>query len=183
MLELLVYGTLMAYSSYFEQLKHPKWQKKRLEILQLNEFTCEECGADDQTLHIHHSYYEKGRAPWDYPESSLHCLCAACHQRIQNSQSLLQRQIGRLDLSDTEVMIGYAMGLEFRAYPVVRLRVFSYAVAQGIGDAWGVTPEQIIEALEAGRIDGYTLDSLVRLQIQPQYGLVGEVPNAEGKEC
>lgn len=54
--------------SYIELLKHPKWQKKRLEVLKLAGFQCENCGSEEETLHIHHAYYEKGLAPWDYPD-------------------------------------------------------------------------------------------------------------------
>jgi hypothetical protein len=74
----------------------------------------------------------------------------------------LQRQIGRLDLSDMDVLLGYAMGLESRSFPMVLLDVFSYEVALGIGDAWGLTGEEVIEALEERRIDGYKLDQLAR---------------------
>ncbi|MFC1492059.1 HNH endonuclease [Nitrospinota bacterium] len=152
----------MANPSYYEQLKHPRWQKKRLAILERAGFECEDCGSGEKMLHVHHSYYEKSLAPWDYPAESLHCLCVDCHKKAQDRQTLLQRQIGRLDLGDVDVLIGYAMGLESQSYPMVPLDVFSYEVALGIGNAWGITPEKIIDALEEGRIDGYKLDQLSR---------------------
>jgi len=74
--------------SYYELLKHPKWQKRRLEVLQEAGFRCEECGAEDATLHVHHAYYEKGLAPWDYLAQSLHCLCENCHKRAQDRADL-----------------------------------------------------------------------------------------------
>ena len=44
----------MAYS---EKLKNPKWQKKRLEILNRDNFTCIKCGDKETTLQIHHFKY------------------------------------------------------------------------------------------------------------------------------
>jgi hypothetical protein len=65
--------------SYFEKLKDPRWQKKRLEIMQRAEFGCEWCGVKSETLHVHHGYYERGKEPWDYDYDTLHCLCEGCH--------------------------------------------------------------------------------------------------------
>lgn len=66
-------------SAYSERLKHPMWQRKRLEILERDEFRCTGCGADDRQLHVHHLFYSKGREPWDYPSLSLTTLCHECH--------------------------------------------------------------------------------------------------------
>ena len=56
-------GKMTADKSWFEMLRDPRWQKKRLEVMQLAVFNCEDCGASDKTLNVHHSYYEKGRPP------------------------------------------------------------------------------------------------------------------------
>jgi hypothetical protein len=66
--------------SYSELLRDPRWQKKRLEILQRDKFTCRSCQDTTTTLHVHHSYYQKGNMPWEYPNSSLITLCAPCHE-------------------------------------------------------------------------------------------------------
>jgi hypothetical protein len=68
-------------NSYQERLSSPKWQKKRLEVLQNANWRCQLCGNDREELHVHHSYYERGRAPWDYPNSSLIALCKRCHEK------------------------------------------------------------------------------------------------------
>lgn len=44
-------------SSYSEKLKDPRWQKKRLEVMESNEFCCEMCGDNESTLHVHHKEY------------------------------------------------------------------------------------------------------------------------------
>ena len=64
---------------YRELLRHPKWQRRRLEIMERAEFRCEFCGNDKMELHVHHKRYETGRAPWDYPDDDLICLCGSCH--------------------------------------------------------------------------------------------------------
>jgi 5-methylcytosine-specific restriction endonuclease McrA len=84
--------------SYYELLKHPKWQRKRLEIMQAADFKCERCSADDITLNVHHTYHEKGKAPWEYPNTSLHCVCENCHKDGQDRYNLLQSQIAVLRL-------------------------------------------------------------------------------------
>lgn len=66
--------------TYAEKLKDPRWQRKRLEILQRDDFTCRACGAKTETLHVHHIRYFRGRNPWDYKEFYLVTLCERCHE-------------------------------------------------------------------------------------------------------
>lgn len=66
--------------TYSEKLRDPRWQRKRLEILQKYNFKCEACWSGEDTLHVHHTYYVKGREPWEYPDSSLEVLCENCHR-------------------------------------------------------------------------------------------------------
>lgn len=44
--------------SYAFKLKDPRWQRKRLEILQRDNFTCQECYATDKELNVHHLIYK-----------------------------------------------------------------------------------------------------------------------------
>lgn len=67
-------------SDYSNQLKSPKWQRKRLEIFSRDNFTCVECGDDKNTLHVHHQEY-KNCEIWDYPNESLITLCESCHNK------------------------------------------------------------------------------------------------------
>ena len=66
--------------SYWEKLQSPKWQKKRLEILSRDNFTCQTCGSQDNQLHVHHRYYVSAREPWEYPDSAFESLCKSCHE-------------------------------------------------------------------------------------------------------
>jgi hypothetical protein len=74
----------MVNNEFFELYRHPKWQEKRLEIMNDANFTCERCGSKEKTLNVHHRYYEKGKKPWQYPNESLDCLCEDCHKDTQN---------------------------------------------------------------------------------------------------
>lgn len=65
---------------YAKKLKDPRWQKKRLEILQRDEFSCRICGDEDNELHVHHKFYIYGNDPWDYDNIHLITLCADCHE-------------------------------------------------------------------------------------------------------
>lgn len=66
--------------SYSEKLKDPRWQRKRLEVLKRDNFTCQGCGETMETLHIHHLDYKKGCDPWDYDDSELITFCEKCHK-------------------------------------------------------------------------------------------------------
>lgn len=65
--------------TYSEKLKSPKWQKKRLEVLNRDDFTCTLCGDTESTLHIHHKSYKKNTEPWDYELDNFQTLCEVCH--------------------------------------------------------------------------------------------------------
>jgi hypothetical protein len=72
--------TFHSQSDYSKKLLDPRWQRKRLEILDRDGFQCRSCGARDRTLHVHHRYYEYGRDPWDYDSKILVTLCDECHE-------------------------------------------------------------------------------------------------------
>lgn len=66
---------------YWQKLQDPRWQKKRLEILERDGWKCRECDNAEETLHVHHRYYVSDREPWDYPEWAYSSLCKTCHER------------------------------------------------------------------------------------------------------
>ena len=65
--------------NYYEKLKDPRWQKKRLEVLEFADWSCELCGDSESELHVHHKQYIKGREPWEYDVQQLVSLCKSCH--------------------------------------------------------------------------------------------------------
>lgn len=84
----------MSYSktpsvSYAQKLKDPRWQKKRLEALESKGWSCEMCSGKDETLHVHHRQYFKGREPWDYEPGQLAVLCETCHEETHGKEDPL----------------------------------------------------------------------------------------------
>jgi hypothetical protein len=65
--------------TYSEKLQHPRWQKKRLEIMSRDGFQCVKCSSETNTLTVHHFYYVSGRMPWEYPGGSMATMCRKCH--------------------------------------------------------------------------------------------------------
>lgn len=80
----------------------PRWQRKRLEIFERDGFACTECGAKDKQLSVHHFYYCKGRAPWEYPLWALATRCSDCHDR--DSQTV-RNDDGGFELAEWEQAI------------------------------------------------------------------------------
>ena len=64
--------------AYRQKLKDPRWQKKRLEVFQRDNFTCCYCGEWEETLHVHHLRYHQGLEPWDYNFDDLLTICETC---------------------------------------------------------------------------------------------------------
>lgn len=73
----------MTTLSYGDKLKNPLWQKKRLEILNRDEFTCQLCSDTTTELHIHHKEYLPGRDPWEYEDENFQTLCKHCHVVVE----------------------------------------------------------------------------------------------------
>ena len=67
-------------SEYSELLKDPRWQKRRLETLERDNWKCLICNDKESTLHVHHKWYVKGLKPWEYRETCLITLCDSCHK-------------------------------------------------------------------------------------------------------
>jgi len=86
----------MATMTYKEQLLHPNWQRKRLEILQRDDFSCQLCCDKESTLHVHHKQYAKGRMAWEYPNDELVTLCEECHDTMHLEQGLLRDVTAKL---------------------------------------------------------------------------------------
>lgn len=89
--------------TYAEKLKDPRWQKKRLEVMQRDGFKCRDCGSVKNTLHVHHCAY-RGKTPWDTPIELLLTVCENCHkfrQSVENeARESLDEWFARSPVSD-----------------------------------------------------------------------------------
>lgn len=74
--------------TYKEKLKDPRWQKKRLEIMQRDGFQCKGCGSKNKTLNVHHIRYFKN--PWEGPDIYKITLCEDCHKQNSRMREHLQ---------------------------------------------------------------------------------------------
>lgn len=97
--------------SYSEKLKDPRWQKKRLQILQRDKWVCQSCfssndGENRETLHVHHRWYDHGKEPWDYPDNCFLTVCKPCHDLIKDDLDWL-KNLGRNEsVSTIMAMVG-----------------------------------------------------------------------------
>ena len=76
--------------TYWEKLKDPRWQKKRLEIMQRDGFACQNCLNADAELNVHHKIYRKGASPWEYEEHELVTLCKPCHEDVTDKDAAIK---------------------------------------------------------------------------------------------
>lgn len=81
---------------YKEQIKSPKWQKRRLEIMNRDNFTCQLCGDTETMLNVHHLSYHQDRNIWDYEDWELMTLCENCHKDEHSSMDDLIAEIETL---------------------------------------------------------------------------------------
>lgn len=119
--------------SYKEQIKSPKWQKRRLEILQRDDFKCQICGDSEKTLNVHHLMYHKDRNIWEYEDFELITLCEDCHEY----QHILEESI------DERVLSLKSRGLSAEEICALLERI-DYELSSGndfcitniVGDSW-----------------------------------------------
>lgn len=78
---------------YKEQIKSPRWQKRRLEIMQNDNFTCQLCGDTDSMLNVHHLSYHKDRNIWEYEDWELITLCENRHTEEHSSMDDIINEI------------------------------------------------------------------------------------------
>ncbi len=127
--------------TYAEKLRDPRWQKRRLEIYQRDNFTCQECLDTTKTLNCHHLDYENGVEPWDYPAEYLITLCEDCHKDVDDYRKPI------------ETLVIKSMRLSLKDY-------FSYVCAEGVFKTspdlqriiyllWDIGVEKAVSVLES----------------------------------
>jgi 5-methylcytosine-specific restriction endonuclease McrA len=80
-------------NTYQRLLRDPRWQKKRLAILNSANWHCQDAGCDSPDeipLEVHHCYYLYGKKPWDYPDDAFLALCEPCHRERQKLENELK---------------------------------------------------------------------------------------------
>ena len=83
----------MANQTYSEKLKDPRWQKKRLEILNRDNWACRSCEETTETLAVHHLLYRRGAEPWEYENDDLVTLCQTCHETERGDRGQAENEL------------------------------------------------------------------------------------------
>jgi len=150
----------VAKPTYWELLRHPNWQRMRLEVMQRDGFTCVVCLSTDKTLNVHHAYYEKGCAPWEYPPETLKTLCEDCHKATHDVLADIKKQVGSLPAGYLLQIYGYTSA----AYALLNLdtviAVAGYDMVCGIANYLCVNPKVIEASVIDGQIDGNRLQDI-----------------------
>lgn len=91
--------------TYYNQLRDPRWQKKKSEILIRDNYTCQnpKCCSTVKNLQVHHLDYISGTLAWEYPNDMLITLCEDCHD-AENGRENLEKH-----LATTLKMKGFLM--------------------------------------------------------------------------
>jgi hypothetical protein len=128
----------MAKPTYYELLRDPRWQRKRLEVMQAADFACVLCGDKSTTLNVHHDYYTKGAMPWDYPASALKCLCETCHEKRHVKLRDINAVMAHLDNAVLDEVLGYVLGklLQNSSGDVPKIRLDNAEVISGVADSF-----------------------------------------------
>lgn len=156
----------MSQKSYRELLRDPRWQRRRLEIMQRASFRCESCLAGDKTLNVHHRIYRRGADPWEYADHELTCLCEQCHETEHQWRQRLQEALAQLRRADIEQVIGFAEGLvhleRWHEQPTAQLVVNSYEHATGLAAAasGSLDVEEVFAACGGSAQSGYTISAI-----------------------
>lgn len=150
-------------TTYAEKLKDPRWQKKRLEVLEAAGFACQNCYDSESTLHVHHKAYFKGREPWEYDKEQLAVLCESCHEDHHAREDDLALRCSYLPLDgpwSRDAVASLVMGFCDQDAAGSSYDPFSYyagAIARGVLHSSSGGIHDFIELAEASETDGYEL--------------------------
>ena len=147
-------------SAYWEKLKDPRWQRRRLEIMQRADFSCEECAAKTKTLNVHHKIYRKGADPWDYIDDELACLCEDCHEQWHLYKDRLALLLSYVQLVDLREIIAFGAGRALLRGNINVVTLTCDPAINGFALAVGLSNEQVVQMLDEQ--SGISLNDLLK---------------------
>ena len=68
--------------SYYEQITHPLWIKKRDEILERDNYTCQICKSNLHKVEVHHLCYFPDLLAWEYDDELMVTVCKKHHTQL-----------------------------------------------------------------------------------------------------
>lgn len=129
----------MPKTEYSKKLLDPRWQKKRLEILERDGWKCLACGETKKTLHVHHMRYLTGVDPWDTNNDDLVTLCEECHEAESfGRRELTNRLVEALEIqhffvNDIENLTNFIWSLSNAYSPEILLKMLWWFDYDDIG--------------------------------------------------
>ena len=84
--------------SYAEKLRDPRWQKKRLEVMERDGWGCVNCGAASKSLNVHHKHEDYRIEPWDHENETMVTLCDTCHERLHEKLKFVRAKLEDMDM-------------------------------------------------------------------------------------
>lgn len=140
--------------NYADLLRHPKWQKRRLEIMQRDSWCCSVCKADDLPLNVHHQRYISGRKPWEYSNDDLVTLCDDCHGEIHE----VHDHYKGLTTADKVNLVDKIVGAEVMKHKCGPFLIFPdpkicdgcviFHIPSALWQAFNLSPEAALHGLE-----------------------------------
>jgi hypothetical protein len=143
--------------TYAEKLRSPEWQRKRLEVMQRDEFACRGCQDTKNALNVHHCYYLPRTAPWDYPDESLVTLCDGCHNELTFRLARIQEMIKTpFDATLTEELLRLLGGSD--------TQTFRLALEVGFAMQCADTAATDCERTNAAEVVSHVINSLLKIK-------------------
>jgi hypothetical protein len=142
------------YVPWYEQLRDPRWQKLRLEVMQRDDFQCQQCGHKDKPLNVHHLRYIRGYKAWDYDPIELRCLCEDCHAGWHELKDAMEAEVASMECRlSLEHALSYMIGVRYLDprlidVPFPPLLARTDGKDFGLADALSVGFEEVREAFQ-----------------------------------
>lgn len=164
-------------TSYIEKLQDPRWQKKRLEILEAADWKCATCECKTKTLHVHHKIYRKGWQPWDYPNEDLQALCKDCHLSVSETRKRIDEAFALMDKADLQKVLGYCEGMLLFSFSqsISSISLNTLEYAEGVSDAISGPLMGAYELLDWREDRQLVHDDLINIRRQRCANKAGEV--------
>ena len=77
---------------YTDYMQSKAWDKKRIKRLKKDNFTCQQCGATNKPLDVHHLTYKRFKHE---RMSDLKSLCRDCHEKAHGKRPYWDYKICR----------------------------------------------------------------------------------------
>lgn len=150
-------------NTYSEKLKDPRWQKKRLEVMEANKFTCEMCGSTEKTLHVHHVNYRNGAKPWEYELHELRCFCEDCHAEVEANIESARKACSDINHAQLSTILWHVRNAYFESVSIGSKHLVAETFSRGLARIRAAT---IIHSVKArmdkdGKFDGVEFEDAI----------------------